>query len=93
MIGGLNSENVTNKVIIGVFNEVRKLPRWHRRWITDADWCELLRRFSTLVASLTKSQLNQAIARSSQTKFGFEGWESNPIGLLRRHHNTLGFWR
>jgi hypothetical protein len=88
MISGLNSENVTNKVIIGDFNEVRKLPRWHGRWITDADWCELLRRSSTLVGSLTKSQLNQAIARSSQTKFGFEGWESNPIGLLRRHHNV-----
>jgi hypothetical protein len=58
MVGGLNIQNVTNKTIIDVFNGVRKLPKWHGRWITDADWCELLRRSSLLLDTLTKAQLN-----------------------------------
>ena len=90
MVGGLNIQIVTNKIIIDIFNGVRKLSKWHGRWITDADWCELLQRSSLLLDTLTKGQLNQAIARSSSTKHGFEAWTSNPIGLLRRHHNMGG---
>jgi hypothetical protein len=90
MVGGLNIQNVTNKTIIDVFNGVRKLPKWHGRWITDADWCDLLRPSSLLLDTLTKAKLNQAIGRSTQTKHGFEAWASTPIGLLRRHNNVGG---
>jgi hypothetical protein len=68
---------------------VRKLPKWHGRWIADVDGCELLWRSSALVASITTASFNLALARSS-LRHGFEGWETNPIGLLRRHHKKAG---
>jgi hypothetical protein len=81
---------VKNKDVVDVFNAaVRKLPKWHGRWIADVDWCELLWRSSALVASITTASFNLALARSS-LRHGFEGWETNPIGLLRRHHKKAG---
>jgi hypothetical protein len=70
---------VKNKDVVDVFNAVRKLPKWHGRWIADADWCELLRRSSALVASITTASFNPAdkshwIAPTPPQKAGLNTW-------------------
>jgi hypothetical protein len=86
----LESRVVTNAMIVEVLNSVRKESRWHGRWITDADWCELLRRSAPVLASIDKAKLNKAIGYSKKLKHGFEVWDTNPLGFLRRHYKVGG---
>jgi hypothetical protein len=90
MADDLIREEVKNAIVIEVFNTVRKCPRWHGRWITADDWCELLKRSSPPLASIDTKKLNRAIGTSNLLKYGFEVWESNPIGLMRRQHKMGG---
>jgi hypothetical protein len=92
MDGNMNSSvgiTVANQMMIQTLNAVRKDPQWHGRWITAADWCELLRRSSTVLASIDTAKLNKAIAVSS-LKRGLEEWATHPLGFLRRYHNVGG---
>jgi hypothetical protein len=89
MEGSLDSVGITNASIIQVINTVRKDPRWHGRWIVDTDWCELLRRSAPVLASIDKTKLNNAIAKSN-LKYGFEVEDVNPIGFLRRRSQVGG---
>jgi hypothetical protein len=93
MEGSMNNSveiGITNAMIMQALNSVRKDSQWHGRWIAAADWCELLRRSApSVLASMDTNKLNKAIADSS-LKHGFEEWETNPIGFLRRYHKVGG---
>ena len=56
----------------------------HRRRLVRASWAI----FNSLI-SINTAELNKAIAKSN-LKYGFEVWESNPIGLCRRFHRVGG---
>ena len=81
-------EKTSFKAVISALNISRVNPRWQGRWIVADDWVKIIQLTTgTAFSSVTEKVLNNAIGRSKSLKFGFEDFDANAIGFLRRSYS------